>query len=115
MGQPDNDKEDRLLGKLGQLKVATALSEAGLLTAAEKAGVFSQLEEAGAFSQAEKLLPIVDKLGVFELLQNSIETEAGLLRTGGLWLFSILPIYSALASQGFLPGPEGPLVLAEGL
>jgi len=52
---------------------------------------------------------------VLELTQKAIETEAGLLFAGGAWLFSILPIYAALVQTGNLPGPEGGLLIAEGL
>jgi hypothetical protein len=104
-----------LIGKLGELRFATALSELGLLAAAEKAGVFSKLESAGAYSKAEALLPVVDKLGVLQFMQNTIDTEAGLLFTGGAWLTSLVPICYALTISGFLPVPEGPFWLVDGV
>jgi len=104
----------RLLSKLEQLQFATTLSELGLLSAAEKAGLFSALEQRGAFSTAEKLLPVVDKLGLLQLMQNTLDVEAGLLFTAANWLIALGPIYVSLAICNFAPIPEGPLLLLPG-
>jgi hypothetical protein len=100
----------KVLGKLGELKVASGLSELGLLTSAERAGLFTKLEKAGAFSTAEKFLPIVDKLGVLQFMQSSLDTPASLLLAGGATLTSFLPICYALAINGILPFPEDGVV-----
>lgn len=105
-----------VLGRLSQLRVATALSDAGLLSAAEQAGVFSKLEKAGAFSTAEKLLPIVDQLGLLQFLQGAINSP-GTVGAQGATLAALGPIFAALAYGGFLPPDytEFPTVLAPGV
>merc|ERR1712166_1036731 len=59
----------KILSRLNELKISTAVADAGLLSAAEDAGVFSTLENLGAFSLIEKSLPLVEKLGLLSLLE----------------------------------------------
>merc|ERR1719281_373634 len=98
-----------LLSKVQSLKIATALSEAGVLSSAEKAGLFSQLEKGGAFSTAEKLLPIADQIGFLQLVEGTLNTKSGDLVTRGIGLVLLGPIYLAVVQQGYLPETD-PLV-----
>lgn len=104
-----------LLKRIEDLRLATAVSEAGLLSAAEDAGVFSTLENLGAFSLAEKALPVIEDLGVLTLMQDSLDVEAGLLFTYANWLLALAPIYALVASFGFLPAPSGVAVVPAAL
>jgi len=89
----------QLLSKLEELKVSTAISEAGLLTFAEENGVFSKLEELGAFSTAEKLLPLVEKYKLLSFVENCLNVPNGYLFTGALTLLTFAP--NLLMLQGF--------------
>lgn len=91
-----------LLQRLGELKFTTALAKTGALTAAEQGGVFSFLESLGAFSTAEKLLPIIDDLGVLQIAQDIIDTESGVIAGQGAALAALGPLYVALGSAGLL-------------
>merc|ERR1719284_862141 len=114
---PEPLRTTPLLKKLGDAKVATALSSAGLLSAAEKGKLFSKLEKGGAFSTAESLLPLADKLGVLQFLGDAIDAGSGDIALRGAVLLSVGPLYAALASQGIVPpvDTEFPAVLAPGL
>merc|ERR1719284_934541 len=114
---PEPLRTTPLLKKLGDAKVATALSSAGLLSAAEKGKLFSKLEKGGAFSTAESLFPLADKLGVLQFLGDAIDAGSGDIALRGAVLLSVGPLYAALASQGIVPpvDTEFPAVLAPGL
>jgi hypothetical protein len=101
VGDPLTLKRNRpqLLRKLGEKKVATAISELGLLSAAEKANVFSKLEKDGLYSTAESLLPLADDLKIPQFLQGIIDSRPeDLYTTGGVFL--ILAPLGALISLG---------------
>merc|ERR1712151_360229 len=98
-------------------KIATTISNAGLLSKAEKDQVLSKLEKAGAFSTAEKLLPLADQLGALGIVEKAINSKPGGLSTTGVVLAAIGPLYAALASQGYglVDGNDEPVVLLPGL
>merc|ERR1712008_419655 len=85
------------------VKILTAVADAGLLSAAEDAGVFSTLENLGAFSLIEKSLPLVEKLGLLSLLEEAVDTEAGLIFTGANFLIASGPVLLVLQICGFFP------------
>jgi len=99
-----------LLKRIEELKVATAVSEAGLLSAAENAGVFSTLESVGAFSKAEALLPTIEKLGLLSTFEGLLEVEAGVTFTIANFLLAAVPVLFVLQICGFVPLPAGPAV-----
>uniref|UniRef100_A0A7S0LPI8 Uncharacterized protein n=1 Tax=Coccolithus braarudii TaxID=221442 RepID=A0A7S0LPI8_9EUKA len=105
----------KLLSRIEELKVATTVSELGLLSFAEENGVFSTLENAGAFSTAEKLLPVIEELGVLSLLESTLDVDAGLIFTVANYLLVVTPAYGALAICGFAPIPEGPFIVIDAL
>lgn len=90
-----------------------AWSWQGLLSAAEDAGVFSTLENLGAFSLIEKSLPLVEKLGLLSLLEEAVDTEAGLIFTGANFLIASGPVLLVLQICGFFPQAKGIVVLPE--
>ena len=96
-----------LLKRIEDLRLATSVSEAGLLSAAEENGVFSTLENLGAFSLAEKALPVIEDLGVLTLMQDSLDIDSGLIFSLANWLIALAPIYTLVAAFGFLPSPAG--------
>jgi len=104
-----------LLKRIEELKLATAVSEAGILSSLEEAKVFSSLEKAGAFSTAEKLLPTVEKLGLLTIFEDALEVEAGLLFTLANWAIVAGPILVTLQVCGFVPSASGPVVPLEAL
>merc|ERR1712106_100004 len=75
---------------------------------AEDAGVFSTLENLGAFSLIEKSLPLVEKLGLLSLLEEAVDTEAGLI-----FLIASGPVLLVLQICGFFPQAKGIVVLPE--
>ena len=93
----------KLLERVEELRVLTALSEAGLLAAAEDAQVFSKLESIGAFSKIEGLLPLADDLKLLSTLENLLNVEAGylfslgaVLLIGEVGLIAVVPDDSGL-------------------
>jgi len=98
-----------IFGRLGEIKLATAVSKTGLLSSAEKAGVFSSLEKSGAFSAAEKALPIADKVGALKAAENFLNTNSGDLFQGGaaLVLFGPIAGLTMAGLQGIIPGDGG--------
>merc|ERR1712128_16783 len=103
----------KILSRINELKISTAVAEAGLLSAAEDAGVFSTLENLGAFSLIEKSLPLVEKLGLLSLLEEAVDTEAGLIFTGANFLIASGPVLLVLQICGFFPQAKGIVVLPE--
>ena len=104
-----------LLKAIEDLKVATAVSEAGLLSGAQDAGVFSTLENLGAFSFAESLLPTIESLGLLSTFESLLEVEAGLLFSVANFIIVSFPVLFTLQICGFIGFPEGPAVALEGL
>jgi len=105
-----------LLSGLENLKVATAVSEAGLLSTAEDLKVFSTLEGLGAFSLAEKALPTIEKLKLLSLFENCLNVPNGFLFTGALTLITFPPNLLLLQGFGIVPFvqlPKGPLIGVE--
>merc|ERR1712039_755031 len=96
-----------LLSRLGELKVATFVSELGLLSTLEENGIFSKLESAGAFSTAEKLLPTIESLGLLSKFEESLEVEAGLIFTAANFALAFPFILLLLTGFGFAPAPSG--------
>jgi len=111
-GKATEFKSYPVLGKIGELKAATALANLGLLSAAEKAGLFSALEKAGLLSQAEKLLPLLDTPGVLDYVQNAVDKESKETFFEGAALIALGPIWLALTAQHVLPPIEGPALVA---
>jgi len=106
-----------LVQRLGELKLSTALSNTGILTAAEESGVFSALEKQGAFSTAERLLPLVDQLGLLQTAQEFLDKDSSEIAVEGAVLASLGPIYVALNAGGVLPSfiTSGPAGITTGL
>ena len=77
--------------------------------------MFSKLESAGAFSAIEKTLPLVEKLGLLSILEEAVDTEAGLIFTGANFLIAAGPTLLVLQICGFLPKAEGIVILPEAL
>lgn len=104
-----------LLKGIENLRVATSVSELGVLSKLEEIGAFSKLESLGAFSVAEKALPIIENLRILTFMENTVNTEAGLLFSIANWLLAAFPIYVALAICGFapIPGLGEPLFFGE--
>jgi len=102
-----------LLKTIEDLKVATAVSEAGLLSKAEEAGLFSTLEGLGAFSTAEKLLPTIEGLGLLSLFEDLLEVEAGLIFTAANFLLVLPIVIFTLQICSFVPIPAGPAIGVE--
>ena len=102
-----------LLKNIEDLGVATATAELGLLSKAEELGAFSTLEKLGAFSLIEKTLPLVEKLGLLSLFEDSLETEAGLLFSLSGFILAAGPVLFTLQICGFVPSPSGPLIGVE--
>lgn len=90
-----------LLSKVQALGLTTAIAKQKVLSGAEKAKLFSKLEKQKAFSSAEKLLPTVDKLGLLQFAQETIDTSAGESFVKGVGLVALAPIYAALVKEGF--------------
>ena len=88
-------------------------AELGLLSKAEELGAFSTLEKLGAFSLIEKTLPLVEKLGLLSLFEDSLETEAGLLFSLSGFILAAGPVLFTLQICGFVPSPSGPLIGVE--
>jgi hypothetical protein len=74
----------KLLNRIQELRLLTTLADAGLLSKAEEAGLFSKLESAGAFSTAEKLLPLIDSLGVVGAAENLLNVPAFVQALGAI-------------------------------
>lgn len=97
-----------LLSKVQALGLTTAIAKQKVLSGAEKAKLFSKLEKQKAFSSAEKLLPTVDKLGLLQFAQETIDTSAGESFVKGVGLVALAPIYAALVKEGFLQPDQLP-------
>ena len=74
----------KLLNRIQELRLLTTLADAGLLSKAEEAGLFSKLESLGAFSTAEKLLPLIDSLGVIGAAENLLNVPAFVQALGAI-------------------------------
>jgi hypothetical protein len=94
-----------LLAQTEKLGLLSLLYEKSLLSQAEGKGVFSSLEASGALSTAEKLLPVVERLGLLSTAQGLIDEDPGFLATVGALLVGLAPIYAALDLAGVLPDP----------
>ena len=75
--------------------------------------MFSTLENLGAFSLIEKSLPLVEKLGLLSLLEEAVDTEAGLIFTAANFLIASGPVLLVLQICGFFPKATGITVLPE--
>ena len=75
--------------------------------------MFSTLESLGAFSLIEKSLPLVEKLKLLSLLEEAVDTEAGLIFTGANFLIASGPVLLVLQICGFVPTPSGIAVVPE--
>ena len=75
--------------------------------------MFSTLENLGAFSLIEKSLPLVEKLGLLSLLEEAVDTEAGLIFTAANFLIASGPVLLVLQICGFVPKATGITVLPE--
>jgi len=104
-----------LISRIEELRLATAVSEAGLLSTLEENKVFSSLEKAGAFSTAEKLLPTIEDLKLLSLFEDALNVEAGVLFTLANYLIVLGPAFFTLQICGFVPLPSGPAVPLEAL
>jgi hypothetical protein len=76
----------KLLNRIQELRLLTTLADAGLLSKAEESGLFSKLESAGAFSTVEKLLPLIDSLGVVGAAENLLNVPAFVQALGAIAL-----------------------------
>ena len=92
----------RLLERVENLGVLSALAESGLLSSAESQGLFSKLEASGAFSSIEKLLPLADDLKLLSTAESLLQVPsavligaAAALLAGEFGLLTVLPDDSA--------------------
>ena len=95
----------KLLQRIEELRVLSAVADAGLLSSAEEAGVFSGLERAGAFSKIEGLLPLADDLKL-------LSTAEGLLNVPSSYLFgtALLILIGEASLISFVPDNTALLV-----
>ena len=114
----------RLLERVENLGVLSALAESGLLSSAESQGLFSKLEASGAFSSIEKLLPLADDLKLLSTAEALINVPsgvlvaaAGALVVGELGLISAVPddtaaLVALQAASGAVVGLTAVVLLA---
>lgn len=95
---PAKKEPVRLLERVENLGVLSALADSGLLSSAEKSGLFSKLEQSGTFSSIEKLLPVADDLKLLSLAETLINVPAtvlvlaaGALVAGEFALIQVVP------------------------